>query len=71
MAGHRDARSVILWRQAGAKAIAQIEYWPAAGAENLAQRARSAPVVVVHSNQFLFARFFRHLGAAFADDEKL
>ena len=40
MAGHRDARSVILWLQADATGTAQIEYWPEDGSR---QRARSAP----------------------------
>ena len=52
MAGHRDARSVILWLQADAKASAQIEYWPATGAAISAQRARSAPVALAAQNDF-------------------
>ena len=51
MAGHRDARSVILWLQGDGKASAQIEYWragaaPRAGAgskSGAAPRARSTP----------------------------
>ena len=41
MAGHRDARSTIIWLQADAKARAQLEYWPEAAPK---QRKRSPPV---------------------------
>ena len=41
MAGHRDARSTIVWLQADAKAQAQLEYWPE---REPARRRRSAPV---------------------------
>ena len=52
MAGHRDARSVILWLQADTKASVQIEYWPASGAAVSAHRARSAPVALAAQNDF-------------------
>lgn len=37
MAGHRDARSTIIWLQADAAAKAQIEYWPESAAQGAAQ----------------------------------
>ena len=52
MAGHRDARSVILWLQADAKATAQIEYWRADGGARPAQRLRSAPVALTPQSDF-------------------
>jgi len=49
MAGHRDARSVVLWLQADAKAQAQIEYW---AVERADQRRRSNPVMLAQSEDF-------------------
>ena len=46
MAGHRDARSTILWLQADARAKAQIEYWPLGASATPAVRKRSAPVTL-------------------------
>ena len=64
MAGHRDARSTIIWLQGDAGAKAQVEYWPedasagtsagaGAGARaTLGQRKRSAPVALVKADDF-------------------
>ncbi len=52
MAGHRDARSTILWLQADAKAKAQIEYWPESASATPAPRKRSAPVALAAAEDF-------------------
>lgn len=44
MAGHRDARSTIIWLQADAAAVARIEYWPQGGER---RHAMSAEVPLV------------------------
>ena len=49
MAGHRDARSTIIWLQADARAQAQLEYWPEHAPT---QRKRSAPVTLAATDDF-------------------
>ena len=46
MAGHRDARSTIIWLQGNAPAKAQIEYWPENAGTKTGLRKRSAPVLL-------------------------
>lgn len=50
MAGHRDARSTIIWLQADGAARAQIEYWPESAAEGTAGAAsRTTQAAVARS----------------------
>ena len=49
MAGHRDARSTIIWLQADAAAKAQIEYWPESAPR---ERKRSAAAALGSAEDF-------------------
>ena len=60
MAGHRDARSTIIWLQADARAKAQIEYWSESTTAGTTagtraapgQRKRSVPVTLLAADDF-------------------
>lgn len=52
MAGHRDARSTIIWLQTDASAKAQIEFWPESTGATPAQRKRSAPAALHSTEDF-------------------
>lgn len=49
MAGYRDARSTLIWLQAGGTASARIEYWPA---RERGARRSSAPVLLNAKDDF-------------------
>ena len=61
MAGHRDARSTILWLQADAKAAASIEYWPESGSATPGARKRSAPIFLQAADDFAAHITLTHL----------